>query len=775
MNNHLRILVRQFDSPIVLILIFATIVSIAVGETLDGFIILGIIIPSGLLGYWQENRADKTMKELLRRVEVKTRIIRNGSELLISTKEIQIGDELILEAGTIIGGDALVTASNSLLLDESLLTGESFSVEKLLRENVQAGTYVISGAGRAVVTKIGSQTQLGEIEKSLSSKDISTGFEKGSLAFGFLLLKTMSVLVVFVLGLNLILHRPFLDSALFSLALAVGLTPQLLPVIISASLSTGARAMANKSVLIKRLDSIEDFGAVDVLCTDKTGTLTTGTIALNTAVDLNGKESESVYALAYINAKLQDGNLNPIDVAVLSRAGATMSLPAKLFEIPYDFERRRLSVVVDDNGAKLVTKGAYKNIIEICSTAQVDGKSVPLNQVIDVVNQSFASLSAQGMRVLAIATKPIESRDKYSVNDESDMQLQGLLAFSDPLKDSAAGSIQKVKDLHIEIFLITGDNPLAAAAAAKSAGISTVSVLTGSEIESLSDKQLKLALDNVRVLAEVKPSQKERIVKLLQSSGKTVAYFGDGINDAPAIKAADVGISVDTAVDVAKSAASIVLLAKDLSVLADGVALGRRTFVNTLKYVRVGISAAFGNVLSMAIATSFLPYLPMMPTQILLLNFLTDFPAIAIAGDDVDKEVLEKPYSWQIKSIRRMMILFGLVSTIFDLATFAVLRIGFNASEELFHTVWFVESSFTELVVMIILRTHRPFWRSKPGKGLLYSTMIIAGIIMWLPFSPFASSLGFVAIPAKIIFIIFLLTAIYAAANERLKRSWWKQ
>lgn len=752
--------------------------SIALGETLDGLIILAIIIPSGLLGYWQENRADKTMKELLKRVEVKTQIIRSGQRLSVSTQEIHIGDELILEPGTIIGGDARISTSHSLLVDESLLTGESFSAEKSANQLVQAGTYVVSGSGRATVTKIGSQTQLGEIEKSLSGKETVTGFEKGSLAFGFLLLKTMSVLVLFVLILNLVLQRPFLDSVLFSLALAVGLTPQLLPVIISASLSTGARAMAKKSVLVKRLDSIEDFGAVDVLCTDKTGTLTTGSITLSAALDCSGADSSDVQRLAFINARLQRGNLNPIDLALIDSVSVAPDLPEFVFEIPYDFDRRRVSVVTRGSDEVMITKGAFKNIIEICTVAHINGEDVAMADAIDGIKAKFSELSAQGSRVLAIATKKatkkIADKNEYTVADESEMVLRGFLAFSDPLKESAAASIKRVKDLNIAIYLITGDNPLAAAGAAAHAGIRTESVLTGGEIENLSDKALAAALITSHVLAEVKPAQKERVVKLLRSSGKTVAYFGDGINDAPALKAADVGISVDTAVDVAKSAASIVLLAKDLSVLADGVALGRRTFVNTLKYVRVGVSAAFGNVLSMAIAASFLPYLPMLPLQILLLNFLTDFPAIAIAGDSVDKEVLEKPYAWRISSIKRMMILFGLLSTLFDLMTFLALRTIFDATEELFHTVWFVESSFTELVVMIILRTHRPFWRSRPGNGLLFSTIVIAGIIVSLPFSPLAASLGFVAIPGNALLFIAALTAMYAVMNETLKRLWLK-
>jgi Mg2+-importing ATPase len=553
-------------------------------------------------------------------------------------------------------------------------------------------------------------------------------------------MKAMLGLTFFVLALNLILHRPVLDSILFSLALAVGLTPQLLPVIISASLSSGARAMAKKKVLVKRLDAIEDFGVIDVLCTDKTGTITSGAIDLTAVLGIDGHESAEVKNLAYLNAALQEGFANPIDQAIINSTPTPGSIPERLGEIPYDFTRRRLSIIVDNAGPLMITKGAFESILAVAPSAHEAQ-----------LRKQFEELSAQGNRVLALATKPVEQKRKYEIADEAAMEFVGLLAFMDPPKEGAADSIAQIQALNVDIYLITGDNQLAAHAIGAKVGIKPD-----------------------HIFAEVNPLEKEAIIKRLQSEGKNVAYFGDGINDAPSLKAADIGISVDNAVDVAKNAASVVLLDKDLAVLADGIILGRKTFVNTMKYVRVGISAAFGNVLSMAIAALFLPFLPMLPLQILLLNFLTDFPAIMIAGDAVDSEVLEKPRAWDIKNIRKLMIVFGLVSTAFDLATFALLRFIYDADEKLFHSAWFVESALTELVVMMVLRTHRRFWKSKPGKGLFISSWVVAAIIVALPFTAVGTTLGFVALPATLLISIFAMIALYIVINEAMKNRWWR-
>lgn len=467
--------------------------------------------------------------------------------------------------------------------------------------------------------------------------------------------------------------------------------------------------------------------------------MVTGAITLSAAIDVNGKESSELRRLAFLNAKLQEGFPNPIDQAIISSVTDDWQTPQKLDEIPYDFTRRRLSIVVDEDKAMIITKGAFESIMEISNKA---------NEA--ALRKEFERLSAQGNRVLALATKKVEKKASYTAEDENQVEIQGLLAFMDPPKPGVIESIELIRKLNIEIYLITGDNALAAQAIGAKVGIPAD-----------------------HIFAEVNPLEKEAIIKKLQAQGKNVGYFGDGINDAPALKAADVGISVDTAVDVAKNAASIVLLDKDLDVLAAGVILGRKTFVNTMKYVRVGISAAFGNVLSMAVAALFLPYLPMLPLQILLLNFLTDFPAIMIAGDEVDPEVLEKPRSWDVKKIKRLMIIFGLISTFFDLATFALLRFGYDAGEKLFHSAWFVESALTELVVMMVLRTHRRFWRSKPGKGLFISSLIVAAIIITLPFTPLGTTIGFVALPLTLILWLLLFIAIYIVINESFKNRFW--
>lgn len=712
----------------------------ALGQVFEGAIILAIIVPSGLLGFWQEHRAGKTMEALLHRIQVKVAIIRDGQRLEIPSSGIQVGDIALLSTGSIIPGDAITIASNGLLVDESLLTGESFAIEKSEHELLLAGTHVISGTAQARITQIGTGTQLGAIEANLATADITTGFEKGTIAFGKLLMKAMTGLTLLVLALNLVLHRPVIDSILFSLALAVGLTPQLLPVIISASLSTGARAMAKKKVLVKRLDAIEDFGVVDVLCTDKTGTITSGAIELSAVLGIDGKDSPELRMLAYYNASLQQGFENPIDSAIISTFTQRPALPSLIGEIPYDFDRRTLSVIIDHDGPLMVTKGAFESILKVAPTPREAD-----------LRATFEKLSSEGNRVLALATKRVQVKAKYEIADESQMEFIGLLAFMDPPKEGAAESIARIKKLNIDIYLITGDNKLAA----QSIGT-------------------KVGIPEDHIFAEVNPLEKEAIIKRLQAEGRTVAYFGDGINDAPSLKAADIGISVDNAVDVAKSAASVVLLDKDLAVLADGVILGRKTFANTMKYVRVGISAAFGNVLSMAIAALFLPYLPMLPLQILLLNFLTDFPAIMIAGDAVDPEVLEKPRAWDIKNIRKLMIVFGLVSTVFDLATFALLRFGYNADEKLFHSAWFVESALTEIAVMMVLRTHRRFWNSKPGKGLLIASFIVTGIIVVLPFTALGFNLGFVSLPISLLASISGLIAIYIVINEAMKNRWWR-
>ena len=785
-NSAWKLLLRQFESPIILILFAATTISMFLGEVTDGIIILGIIIPSGLLGFWQEHRASKTMETLLSRIQIHVEVIRDGKEVTIPIEEVVVDDLVALRAGDLVPADLHVVQASGLMVDESAMTGESFPREKNVGEidatktlaerssELFFGTHVVSGVGQGIVLKTGSNTEFGEIARSLNSRDVTTGFERGTTAFGMLLLKAMIFLVSALFIVNMFLHRPVIDSLLFSLALAVGLTPQLLPVIISVSLAAGAKGMAKKQVLVKRLDAIEDFGLMTALCTDKTGTITAGAIRLDEALDPSGTPNDRVLELAFLNAKSQRGFVNPLDAAIVSSVGSKFSEAKVLGEIPYDFERRRLTVLVDDHGPLMITKGAFDSILSVCSTVRVGAELKPMSAMTMELQNRFQEISGQGNRVLGICTKSEPSQSELSVGDENEMVLEGLLVFHDPLKPDAKEAIQELATLGIDLYMITGDNRFAAKSIASQVGLPSEIVLVGTDISALDKESLNEKVKTCRVYAEVDPIQKERIILAVRASGATVGYFGDGINDAAALHAADVGISVDTAVDVAKNAASIVLIAKDLLVIAQGVSLGRTTFVNTMKYVRVGVSAAFGNVVSMAIADIFLPFLPMLPMQILLLNFMTDFPAIAISGDQVDSEDIVKPRAWDIKAIRKFMIYFGLLSSIFDIVTFIVLRRGFHASDTLFRSGWFIESTLTELAVMMVLRTHRRFWRSMPGKGLFWSSLILAVTTIAIPFTGFGRLIGLAVPPVNLLFILFSLIGIYIILNEVAKKYWMK-
>jgi Mg2+-importing ATPase len=781
-HSTFRLLLRQFESPIILILFVATIISMIAGEITDGAIILAIIIPSGLLGFWQEHRAGKIMQGLMDRVEVKVEVIRDGVEITVPVTDLVVGDLVVVRVGDLVPADLHIVQTSGLMVDESVMTGESFPREKVAGEvhpdkviaerstELFLGSHIVSGFGQAVVVKTGKDTEFGALSAQVSGRDITTGFERGTTAFGMLLLHAMLFLVSALFVINVVLHRPIIDSLLFSLALAVGITPQLLPVIISVSLAAGARRMAERQVLVKRLDAIEDFGVMTILCTDKTGTITTGVVNLTDAIDTSGKPSDRVLRLAFLNASSQKGFVNPLDEAIRSSVKDRFPGVKVLDEIAYDFQRRRLSVLVLDSEPLMITKGSFESVVSVCTTGILDGNHVPIQELLKTLEDKFSELTAQGNRVLALATRMVSGKTSISLEDERAMNLEGLLVFQDLLKEDAKDAISELADLGIALYLITGDNHLTAKSIAGQVGLIAEHSMKGSDVAALSDEELAKVARGCRVFAEVDPLQKERIVKALRATGATVGYFGDGINDAAAIHAADVGISVDTAVDVAKHAASIVLLNKDLRVIADGVRLGRRTFVNTMKYVRVGVSAAFGNVVSMAIADIFLPFLPLLPFQILLLNFLTDFPALAISGDSVDEESVKSPSAWDIRSIRRFMITFGLLSSVFDIATFLILRIGYNASATLFRSGWFVESTLTELTVMMVLRTRRRFWQSKPGRGLLWASVGLAVIAISIPFLPINHVIGLTSLPLSLLLTLLGLIWIYVAMNEIGKR-----
>ena len=784
-----RLLARQFLSPIIIILVIATVLAWVLGDPVDSIIILVIILLSGLLGFFQERGAGKAIAALLATVEIKVNIVRDGTVGGVPITQVVPGDVAQLAAGDLVPGDSIVLASNGLQLDESALTGETFPVEKApgtsatdaalnARPNmVFMGTHVASGSGTVLVVGTGMGTEIGSVSSRLESSPPKTGFEKGLTSFGLLLTRIMLVLVVAIFLVNLLLGRPPIDSVLFSLALAVGLTPQLLPTIVSISLAQGARAIAKRRVIVRRLDSIEDFGSMSIFCSDKTGTMTAGQVVLDAALDVAGKPSTAVARFCYIDAFFQVGLKNPIDDALCGAVKCDVSKVVKLGELPYDFNRRRLSVLVKDGtgGAMLVSKGSFDAILEVCSRAQVaDGTTVPIAKVNASAQKLFLDLSNEGFRVLGVATRELKGATSTTLADETSMTLVGFVTFADPAKPDAAKTLKDLADNGISVRMLTGDNRLVAAHIAKQVGLDTTTVLTGADIDKLDEPALAARAPGVAVFAELNPIQKERIVHALRATGQTVGYMGDGINDSPALHAADVGISVDSAVAVAKQAAAIVLLDKDLNVLLAGMTQGRRTFANTMKYIFMTTSASFGNVLSMAIAAVVLPFLPLLAAQILLINLLTDFPATFIATDSVDAAQLRRPQRWNVKLIQRYMLVFGALSSIFDLITFAVLEWGFHAHEREFQSAWFLGSILTEVAVLFILRTRRPFFRSRPSKWIVIASIIVAAVSCYIPYSPLAIPLKLIPIPVPLLLAVLGITIVYLIANELIKRVFWR-
>jgi P-type Mg2+ transporter len=783
-----RLLARQFVSPIVLILVAATILSGVLGDWTDSIIILVIILLSGLLGFFQERGAGRAMKALLAVVEITASVYRDGTVVNVAMAKVVPGDVAVLNGGDLVPGDCIVLTSNGLTIDESALTGETFPVEKIPgsspakselneRHNMAfLGTHVASGSGTVLVVRTGQSTEIGSVSSELNTRPPQTGFEKGMTRFGLLLTRAMVVLVIAIFVINLVLHRPPIDSALFSLALAVGLTPQLLPAIVSISLSQGARAIAKRRVIVRRLDSIEDFGSMNVLCSDKTGTMTQGKVVLDAAIDISGRHSPEIQRLAALNAGLQVGLVNPIDEAILAATKIDKSVK-KLDELPYDFNRRRLSVLVEDNNAGrfLITKGALDAMLAICTTVQLsNGEIAPLAKATAMIQKSFTELSDEGYRVLGLARRDITS-STATLADESGMTLLGFLTFADPVKPDAAETIANFTGSGVSVRMLTGDNHLVAAHIATQVGLDTSTVLTGKDIDALKDgTALAKAVSTVSVFAELNPLQKQRIVQALRSNDNVVGYLGDGINDAPSLHAADVGISVESAVAVAKESAAIVLLDKDLKVLLEGMTQGRRTFANTMKYIFMTTSANFGNMLSMAIAAIVLPFLPLLAGQILLINLLTDLPATTIATDSVDSAQLRRPQRWNIKLIRNYMIVFGALSSVFDLTTFAVLRWGFHAEAPEFRSAWFLGSILTEVGVLFILRTRRWFFLSRPSKWVVLTSIAVAIVAVLIPYSPLAAVLELVPIPGELLVLILVISFGYLIATELVKRIFWR-
>jgi Mg2+-importing ATPase len=785
-----RLFVRQFESPLVLILVFAAAISLVLHQWIDAAIILSVVLGSTLLGFYQEYRASTAVEQLKRQLALTCRVVRDGLEQTVLVSTIVPGDLTLLSAGNLIPADGRVIEAEDFLVSEASMTGESFPVEKrpgtvppdaLLsaRTNVVfLGASVRSGTAKVLAVRTGLRTEFGAIAARLRAREPETDFARGVRQFGYLLIRAMVVIVLFVLTVNVLMDRPVIESLLFAVALAVGLSPELLPAIVSVTLSAGARAMSARGVIVRRLDAIENLGSMDVLCTDKTGTLTEGTIVLHEALDDGTRSSQEVGRLAFLNAALETGIENPLDAAIVAageRAGQTTYGYIKIDEIPYDFLRRRLTIVVAEDGAAaqhlMVMKGAFANVLDLCTSVDHDGVEIPLDAGRRAGLESvFQSKSNEGFRVLALATRRITARDRYGHDDEQEMTFRGLLVFYDPPKSDAKDTIQNLGRLGIRIKVISGDNRYVTAHLAEAVGLDSTSMLTGEELTSLKDEALWHLAPRTDLFVEIDPQQKERIVHALQRTGHSVGYLGDGINDAPALHAADVGISVAEAVDVARESSDIILMRRDLDVLRSGVEDGRRTFANTLKYISLTTSANFGNMVSMALATPLLPFLPLAAKQILLNNFLSDLPSMAISTDRVDPDRVLRPQRWNIREIQRFMIVFGLISSAFDVLTFVVLLVIFQAEEETFQTAWFIVSLLTELAVVLVLRTHRPAFRSRPSPLLLWSTLAVALGTFAIPFlgRP-AAIFGFVPLSSLQLGTVIAILAGYVLATEWAK------
>lgn len=765
-----------------LLLVFAVILSIVLGEYSNSFIVLAVLVVTGALGFVQERSAGRAVQKIQELVHSKAMVKREGVEREIFIDEVVAGDLVLLNAGDIIPADSMILEANDLHVNEAVLTGESFPAEKFAgictseklseaQNAVFKGTSVINGTALAIAVNTGTDAELGKIASSLEHSTTITAFEKGIFHFGYLLMRLTIIFTVLILILNVVFHRPFIDSLLFSLALTVGLTPELLSAILTITLAAGAKRMAAKKVIVKKLSAIQNLGEIDILCSDKTGTITEGIVKLTDAIDYKGRSNEKVLLYAYLNASFETGFSNPIDEAIRQTKNLDISCYKKCDEVPYDFIRKRLSIVAAIDGKQvMITKGAVSNIVDVCSTAEETNTTVSIYGIKEKLLQKFESLSVEGLRVIALSYKDVTGDPVINKDDEENMTFLGFLVFSDPLKYGVLDSIKGLKQKGIALKIITGDNCHVAAYLAKQIELKADELLTGTDLHALTSDALRRRIEHTDVFAEILPAQKERIVRALQQAGHSVGYMGDGINDANALKAADVGISINNAVDVAKEASDLVLLNRDLNVIKDGVEEGRRTFMNATKYILVTTSANFGNMFSMAIASLVFPFLPLLPVQILLNNFLSDLPAIAIASDKVDAELTLQPKKWNMSYIRKFMIVFGLQSSAFDFATFGLLIYVFHATVAQFRTAWFMESLLTEILILLVIRTQRPFFKSNPSKYLLLATIFTFLACISIPYLPFAGWFDLYPLPAIMFAAVISIVLLYIIVAEVSKK-----
>ncbi len=766
-------------------------VSAFVGEGVNAAIIFAMIIISVTLNFYQESKAEKAAEKLSERISTTASVFRDGAKREVKLSEIVPGDLVYLSAGDLVPGDVRLMGARDFFVDESALTGESFPAEKRAEpvppgakdlaewsDVAFLGTSVVSGTATAVVVNTGGATEYGRIARKLVPRNREAESGRGLRLFGLLIMEVTTVLVLFVFFILALLKHDVLESLLFAVALAVGLTPELLPMILTVNLSKGAVNMSKKDVIVKRLASIQDFGSMDVLCTDKTGTLTENKIQVVLHPDAEGKESEKVFLYSYLNSSYQTGLRSPLDEAILAHEALQPATYTKVDEIPFDFIRKRVSVVVQQDGIRFfATKGAPEEVFRVCESCELGGPVVAFKSDLRKrVEEQYYDLSLRGFRVLAIAFKRVPGdQTAFTIDDEREMTFLGFVAFLDPPKESAKEALGLLRRARIELKILTGDNELVTENVCEQLGFEMKGVVNGNEIVGMTDEKLAKLVEATNVFARVTPDQKDRIINILKENGHVVGFLGDGINDAPSLKESDVGISVDTAVDVAKESADIILLRKDLTVLGEGVLEGRKTFGNTMKYIMMGTSSNFGNMFSAAGASVFLPFLPMMPVQILLNNLLYDFSELGIPTDNVDEEYVEQPRKWDIHFIRDFMLAFGPISSIFDFLTFAIMIFLFAANSPdkaaLFQTAWFVESLSTQTFIIFVIRTRKvPFFKSRPSRILTLTSIGVVALAWIIPFTPIGQLFGFAVLPPAFLALLVGMVAVYIVLVELVKR-----
>jgi len=772
-----------FKNPLILILIGAAIISGLTGEIRSTIIILTMVFLSVLLNFYQEHKSDKAADKIARRIAIRAQILRDGKEQELDTKYIVPGDIVFLTAGDIVPADGKIIEANDFYLNESSLTGESMPVEKDAPQNnvIFSGTNVISGFGKFLVTTIGLETEFGQIAKKIARPEIENAFEKGIKSFGFLIIRVIALIVGAIFLINSILHKGIFDSFIFALAVAVGVTPELLPMIMSVNMAKGAMKMEKNGVLVKRLNSIPTFGSMDILCTDKTGTLTQDKITVIKHIDIFGNDSPEVLSVAYINGYFETGIKSILDQAILIHEPLDVSDCKKIEELPYDFNRKRSSIIYErNNKLTMVTKGAPEEIFKICSF-YLDGQTKkPMTaEILKMTNKLYDELSSQGLRILAIAEKEVtEKKERYEMKEEAGLTLRGFMAFYDPPKEDVKETLVFMKEHGVDIKILTGDSALVTKKICSDLNLEVKGIVTGDELDlnRLTDEEIFKKINGATICARLSPSQKEKIITELKRNGLIVGYLGDGINDAPSLKAADVSISVDNAVDVAKETADIILLQKGLKELMEGVIEGRKTFGNTMKYLLMGLSSNFGNMFSLIGASIFLPFFPMTAGQILLNNFIYDTSQLSIPSDNVDPEYLQKPKHWSISFIKKYMIIFGPISSVFDLLTFYLLFFVLHFNVATFQAGWFVESLATQTLVIYIIRTQKiPFLQSRPSKYLVMTTLGAVLLGLFLAQNKIGNFFGFSPLPWFAILIIFAMVVAYLLIVEVVKQMFYKR